>query len=299
MASDFMQGDHDKSVAVPFSDDETEAQNDNALDDDKPDATPEERITRRQKRQERLNRLITEGKQSKEELARIREEQAATRAELERLKGYVSAQPAQRPSNDTGKDPYEARLDAVYEKQSQAYNAAQAEIKAGSFTPERQQYYERIAREVESEKTRIHTERVVDARSQSSRAEQAQEVWRQKYPEVYSNQRAYQYAEGTWRRKLAALNPGEAPTAAMVDEIMSETMTQFKLGPKPAPTASDRARMSGIPSAGSGGGKPAGVVLSNEMRRMAIAAHPDVSEADAIKKWVNTTGKRLREKKVI
>ncbi len=297
--SSFMMGDHDKSVAVPFSDDEAanDTKPEELLDDDSPSASPEERITRKQKRQERIKRLLDEGKQNKEEVERLKAESAATRGELERLKGYVAAQP-QRQQNDNGKDPYEQRLDQVYEKQSEAYNAAQAEIKAGSFTPERQKYYERVAREIESAKTNIHTERLIEQRTAASRTEQAQQVWVQKYPEVYNNPRAFQYAQASWQRKLAL---GEQPSNDTVDEIMNETMTTFRLGKKAAPSASERSRMSGIPSAGSGGGGgKGGIVMTDpKLRRMAIAAYSHLPEEEAIKAWVNKTGKRLREKKIL
>ncbi len=297
--SSFMMGDHDKSVAVPFSDDEAanDTKPEELLDDDSPSASPEERITRKQKRQERIKRLLDEGKQNKEEVERLKAESAATRGELERLKGYVAAQP-QRQQNDNGKDPYEQRLDQVYEKQSEAYNAAQAEIKAGSFTPERQKYYERVAREIESAKSSIHTERLIEQRTAASRTEQAQQVWVQKYPEVYNNPRAFQYAQASWQRKLAL---GEQPSNDTVDEIMNETMTTFRLGKKAAPSASERSRMSGIPSAGSGGGGgKGGIVMTDpKLRRMAIAAYSHLPEEEAIKAWVNKTGKRLREKKIL
>lgn len=294
--SSFMMGDHDNAVSVPFSDDAADTKPDD-LDEDSPSATPEERITRREKRQLRIQNLLREGKQSKEELATLRAEQTATRAELERLKGYVAAQPQQRPQNDDGKDPYQRRLDAVYDKQSQAYTAAQAEIAAGTFTAERQKHYETVAREVESEKTRIHTEQVMAERVPQERAVQAQQVWRQKYPDVYGNQQAYNYAQATWQRRLAL---GEAQTPELVDEVMTETLSTFKLGKRPPPSTSERSRMSGLPSAGGGGAtRAAGVQMTPALRRMAIAAHPDLPEEQAVKKWVDSTGKKLREKRVL
>ncbi len=299
--SSFMMGDHDKSVAVPFSDDDAanDTKPDELLDEPSANATPEERITWKQKRQDRIKRILDDGKESKAKVERLEAESAATKAELERLKGYVAAQP-QRAQNDS-RDPYEQRLDQVYEKQSEAYNAAQAEIKAGSFTPERQKYYERVAREIESAKSSIHTERLIEQRTAASRTEQAQQVWVQKYPEVYNNPRAFQYAQATWQRRLNA--PGAEPaTNDTVDEIMQETMATFRLGKKAPPSASERSRMSGIPSAGSGGGGggKGGIVMTDpKLRRMAIAAYSHLPEEEAVKAWVNKTGKRLREKKVL
>lgn len=298
--SSFMQGDHDKSVAVPFTDDEAanDTKPDELLDEPSPNATPEERITWKQKRQDRIKRILDDGKENKAEVERLKAESAATKAELERLKGYVAAQPQQRPQNDGGKDPYEQRLDQVYEKQSEAYNSAQAEIKAGTFTPERQKYYEKVAREIETAKTSIHTERLIEQRAAANRTEQAQQVWVQKYPEVYNNPRAFQYAQASWQRRLAL---GENPSNDTVDEIMNETMTTFRLGKKAPPSASERSRMSGIPSAGSGGGgNKTGIVMDDpKLRRMAVAAYSHLPEAEAVKAWVNKTGKRLREKKIL
>ncbi len=295
--SDYMQGDKDNAVPVPFSDDESAEPASEVLEEDKPTDSPEERITRKKRRQERLNRLITEGKQSKEELASVK-------AELERLKGEQAAiqrqvaVATQRPANDTAQpDPYEKMLDAVYEEQATAYAAAQAEVKAGTFTPERQQHWERVGRAIEAKKTRIHTQRVMDEQAVTRRNEQAREVWVQKYPEVYQNSKAYQYAQATYQQRLAL---GEQDARQLVDDVMNDAITRFRLGAKPAPTASERSRLSGVPAAGSGGSaKPSGIVMNPAFERMARAAYPDIPEAEAIKKWVNGPGKRLRERKVI
>ena len=296
--SSFMQGDRDNSIAVPFSDDEAANNQGADLDeDDSPTASPEEQLTRRQRRQERLNGLLREGKQSKEELSALRDKQSKLETELAQLRGYVAAQPVQRPANDDGKNPYERRLDAVYARQSEAYNSAQAHIKAGTFTDELQRHYEQIAREIESEKTRIHTEEVVDRKAHSMRGEQAQQVWVQKYPDVYNNPNAFNYAQGRFQQRKAL---GEAVTNDLVDEIMNETLATFKLGKKSAPSAGERARMTGLPSAGSGsGGRATGIVMNPAFKRMAHAAHPDLSEAEAEKKWVNGPGRKLRDKKIL
>lgn len=299
MSGDYMQGNPDNSTIVPFSDDDSEKKVVDDLDEDSPDASPEERITRRQKRQARIQTLLTTGKQNGEKVKSLEGELGTLKTELATLRGYVAAQPQQRPANDDGRDPYERRLDAIYEQQSEAYTAAQAEIAAGTFTPERQKHYEKVARDIESAKTRVHTERTIEASRHQARSEQAQQVWVQKYPEVYRDPNAFRYAQATWNRRLAL---GEAQTNELADEVLNETMTQFRLGKRAAPSASDRARMSGLPAAGGGGGggRAAGIDMGNPvLRRMAIAAHSDLPEDEAVKKWTNTTGKKLRAKKVL
>jgi hypothetical protein len=300
MAGDFMQGNPDDAVQVPFSDDDSSASDSDLLDDDKPAGSAEEHISRKQKRQERIKRLLDEGKQSKEELGRLRSEQDGLKGELERLKGYVAANENSRRHvpHDDGRDPYEQRLDAVYERQSGAYAAAQAEIKAGTFDEGRSKYYERVARDIESEKSAIHAERVLATREPARRAEQAQQVWVQKYPEVYNNPSAYQFAEATFRRRQAL---GENATNQLVDDIMAETMAQFKLGPKRAPSASERSRLSGLPASGGGGTSSggSGITMTPALRRMATAAYSDLPEPEAIKRWADNEGKRLRQKKIL
>jgi hypothetical protein len=304
MSGDFMMGDADNAIAVPFSDDEAEAKPEELLEEDTPTASIEERQKNKERRQARIARLLSEGKQSKAEVSQLKSEQAALREELAELRGRVSqATTASAAGVPPGKDRYDLALDEVYEKQTEAYNAAQAEIKAGTWSPERQRHYEKIARDVETAKSRIHTQRELDARSQSQRAEQAQQIWVQKYPEVYGDPRAYQYAEATFRRKQALLGQGEKVTNELVDEVMNETMTTFKLGKRQAPSVSEKARLSGMPSTGGGGSggssNSGAVTMTPQLRRIAIARYSELPEAEAIKKWANTEGKSLRAKKVL
>jgi hypothetical protein len=291
--SSYMQGDPDRqNNAIPFSDD----------DADEPELSPgasaEEKLTRLQKKTERMNRALQENKAHVAKVKELEEREQKRERELAELRGMVAANNNALMANQPRQpDAYERRLEAIYQRQTEAYNAAQAEIKAGSFTPERQAYYERIARDIESEKMQTHTERAVEARSQRSRAESAQQVWVQKYPEVYNHPRAYQYAQATYQRRKAL---GEDDTNSLVDEIMTEAMTTFRLGGKAPPSASDRARMSGVPSAGGGGGRASGdISMTPELVRIARAAYPDLPEGEAEKKWKAKTGKRLRERKVI
>lgn len=290
----YMQGNSDNAITVPFSDDQSEE--DLVNDEDKPEESPEERKTRKERRQARLQGKLQDGKRAAEDLAAERASSAELRERLARLEGAVSMQ-QRPPANDT-KDPFEAELDSIYAEQQNAYQAAQAEIKAGTFNADRQRYYETVARSIETRKSGVHTRREMARTEPVRQQNQAQQVWMQKYPEVYGNQRAFAYAQGRYQSRMAL---GEAITNSVVDEIMEEAKTQFKLGSKPAPTQTERSRLSGVASSGGGGGSKGdtGITLSKEMRRMAIAAYPNVSEDDAVKKWASKTGKKLREKKVM
>lgn len=290
--SAYLQGDPDGDSKTPFSDDEPD---DSELSQT---ATPEERLTRLQKKTERLTRAFHENKGAAARVKELEAAQAQRDREIAELRGMVAANHnAIVQQRGPGKDPYEERLETLNQRRADAYTAAQAEIKAGSFTPERQAHYEKIAQQIESERIDVHTERAVERRSAVSRAEQAQQVWVQKYPEVYNNPRAYQYAQATFQRRQAL---GEQPTNALVDEIMGEAIATFRLGGKPAPSASDKARFGGVPSSGTGGGKSGGdISMTPELIRMARAAYPDLPEGEAEKRWKAKTGKKLRERKVL
>jgi len=297
--SGFMQGDPDRqSVTVPFSDDESVSDDQLITEEDKPTDSVEERKSRKARRQERLQGIIQQGKKNAEELEAERKNSAELRERLARLEGAVVAgQQRPPPAPADGKDEFERELDGIYAEQTTAYQAVKDAVKAGTFDDKTQAHYERVARDIEARKADVHTRRAI-ARSEPIRQQnQAQQVWVQKYPEVYQNPRAFQYAQGKAQQRAAL---GEQITAQTVDEIMTETMTTFKIGAKPAPSQSDRAKLSGMPASGSGGGgAPAGVTLTPAMRQMAIAAYDHLPEAEAIKAWTNKTGRRLREKKVV
>lgn len=288
-------GDPD-AIKVPFSDDESEEQL--VTDEDKPGESPEERKARRERRQERLQTKLREGKQAKEELERERQEKQELRERLARLEGAVAATSRQQPASD-GKDPFEAELDAIYAEQQSAYQAAQAELAAGGgkMPPERVKHYERVARDIDSRRSRVHARREIALTEPIRQQTTARQQWEQKHPEVYSNPRAYEYAEGRFKQRRAM---GETITNAVVDEIMEEAKVQFKLGGKPAPSASERARLSGTASSGSGGGgSKEPIALSKNMRKIAVAAYDHLSEEEAIKAWTAKTGKRMRERKLL
>lgn len=293
-----MQGDPDRqSSAIPFSDDEKEDKGDDVFEELPATASPEERMTRQRKKDERTKRLLDEGRLNKKEVESLRDKTGTLERELAELRARVN-QPPPPVAAPSGKDPFEEQLDAIYERQGQAYTAAQAEIKAGTWDESRQRYYEKVARDIEADKTRVHINQGLHREQQTRRIENAQQVWVNKYPEVYRDPRAYQYAEATFKRRRSL---GDPDTASLVDEVMQETMATFKLGGKPPPSASEKSRLSGVSAGGnSGGGRASdGITLTPELRRMAVAAHSDLPEAEAIKKWVNGSGKRLREKKVL
>jgi hypothetical protein len=281
-------------INVPFSDDNEEVNDEQLILDDDPTASPAERVSRNKKKSERVARLLQEGRQSKEEAAALRAEMAELKANQARLEGFVAAQ--RRPQQEG--DPYQARLEAIRKRQAEAYDLLQAETKAGSLTQERAAHYNRVAAEIEDDKATVIAERTMARMAPAQQQSQAQQVWAHKYPEVYGNPKAFQYAQATYQRRLAM---GERIETEHVDEIMQETMTALKLGGKGKPTVSEKSRMSGHSSGAGGGGGSGGpgIPMTKDLRRMATALYSDLSEDDAVKKWAQTVGKTLRKDKVL
>jgi len=294
MAENYLRPDE---VEVPFDDDET-VRDGELITDPAKLADPEEQKARAERRKERAAERERERKEQAKELEELRARDAKRERELAELRGFVAGRTQDQTPR---KDPYTERLDDVYRRQQEAYLAAQAEVKAGTFNEDRSAHYERIARELETEKGSIHAERVLASHAPQQQVQIARQRWQEKYPEVYGNQRAYQFAAASYERRKALLEPGQEPTAEMVEQSMEEARTQFRLGAKRPPSASERERLSGLPSSGSGGGSNSGggVVVTKDLRKMATALYSDLPEDEAVKKWASTVGKSLREKKVL
>ncbi len=290
------------AIEVPFSDDEEVKDEELITDEDRSLklTNPKAYQDRLEKRRERSRTREKERKEQAEALKVERAEKEELKLRLARLEGAVVATQRAAAPTTPGEDPYEKQLDAVYQKQNDAYLSAQAEIKAGTFDEKRAKHYEKIAREVDADKARIHVAKAEAARVPVQRQEQAQQVYVQKYPDVYNNPQAYRYAKATFERRIAL---GEQETTELLDEVMTETRTVLKMGGKPKPSATDRERMSGIPSSGGGGGgtqaPTGGIGMTPEFKKMATSLYSELPEKEALRKWVDGPGKELRKQKVI
>lgn len=291
----------DKDPVVPFSDDEVVRDDELIVDEDKPGISPEEKKARAERRKERAQQRERERKEQAEELKKLRERDEQRERELAELRGAVSRQHQPAPPAE---DPFKARLEALSEKQLNAHTSYQAELAAagGKLSEARARYWHKTGLELEEERTTIFAERAIAQREARAepirRQEQAQQIWVQQYPDVYGNPTAYQFAEATFKRRQAM---GDRVTNDLVHEVMQETRAQFKLGPKPAPTATEKARLSGTASSGGGGGgsSAAGIQMTRDFKKMAEAMYSDLPPEKAHQKWVDEVGKPLRARKVI
>jgi len=291
-----------EKIETPFSDDDVERPDEE--NDDAPGLSPVERATRKERRTMRIKQKLDEGKQAKEDLARERTEKQALAERVARLEGAVAA--TSRPAAPV--DPYAARLATIRERQAREFAQMQAEIKAGTYTEERNAHYIQVNNEIEDEKGTVYTERALAQRIPALRQDNARQKWEDKYPEVYQNKQAYAFAEATRNRRLAL---GEKETVELVDEVMAETMATLKLGKPKGPSQNERARLSGTSSSGGGGGNSGGpsggIVMTKELRSMALSMYNGETDAKGqplsdeakIKRWVDGPGKQLRKDRVL
>ena len=133
--------------------------------------------------------------------------------------------------------------------------------------------------------------------------EVADQVRRQQIAEehndVIGNQQYFRWAQGRMQQELAE---GKPDTKSTIDSVMDMARRKFGLTPKggrPAPTAADRRRMSGV-SRGGGGSMAEGasnlVPMTKAQREMADAAYSHIKdEKTRHKMWASKAGKRLQE----
>jgi hypothetical protein len=119
---------------------------------------------------------------------------------------------------------------------------------------------------------------------------------RSRFPDVFGDSRAFQYAQGSYNQALAR---GVAPSRELEDASFQEAR-EVILGRRPPPDAAQRQRASGMGSSTrqvSGGAAKTTIDMprGGALYRMAIATYPDLEPAQACQKWAQTKGKRYQE----
>jgi hypothetical protein len=291
-----------EDTVIPFSDDVEEQQADAAGDDpdpDEPGITEDVKKSRRARRAERLRERLQKGEEAQrqaEELRRQIEEMRANQARLEGLvQGRLSAQP-QTPQLD----PYQQKLQQIEEQREMYRLQAAQEIEEKRWTPERKAYYNQIGDRLDQERVNTLVQRQLAQQLPQLQAQVqttvAANTWASRYPDVHTNERALRWAKSKYELEIAE---GKPPTQETIERVYEETRAKFQTGPKPKPSANERALFEGIPTQGNqksaGPAKGSGIKMTPELKRIARAAYPGMDPEQAYKKWVQTTGKKLRE----
>lgn len=203
-----------------------------------------------------------------------------------------------------GPDPYMAYMSQLDERQEMIVNALRTTTDADTAKRYREQYYN-INRERDRATLGFATQRAVE----TVRAEQAQRPQQQdgivaiiqsEYPDVLSYRgqgganTAFNWANARYQQLIAEGKPG---TMATIREAMDEAAGryQIRVPSKPAPTATDQARLGGVSAQAGARGNDRNITLSREQQRMAVAAFPDVDENAAYAKLASLLRQQERE----
>lgn len=272
------------------TDDDDNDRPEESVEVDETDSDPVVRPTRAEKKRERL-RLRDE----LEETRRKNNELAERIARMEGAQSAMHRQAAVRDETDD-EDELDSVLESYQSELESAWNALRA--KGANATEQDKEAYRLKAKEIDKKKAIATADIIVKRRMGEVTEAQSQEAVRAairtRYSDVYSNPRAVQYAEGEYR-KLVALGERGTPEQVL-DKAMEAARTAFRMRSAPPPTERDRRQFSGPPrgrAPSTGGGDDSGgeIRMTKDLRRMARAMYPNLSEAESYKKWAQGPGK--------
>lgn len=265
-----------------------------SVEPDEPDDDEEDAVVEPTRRDKRANRTT----------ARERAAAAEARAEAYREALTLSG----RDKVERGAPPPQANqlagIDGLirknYADQEQLHNEYNARVRAagerGLSADEEQKFKDRAIDLDVANKTLVADRR--DAVRAPARAEEARVAsLKARAPDVYENEKAFQYARGFYNQEIAR---GVPDTLELHDASMEEARRVI-LGKRPKPDAAQRQRMTGLGGGTRAPSRDAGATTismpkGSHLYRMAIARYPDLEPAQACQKWAQRSGKQYLER---
>lgn len=262
------------------SDDDAEVEIDPDADLDS-DTRPE---TRKERRANRFREA-----ENKRVAAESRAEALA--AENTRLMQLSTRPQVQQPQRSPTAD-LDQELSGVFRDQEALFREyADVERQHNGAVPAdvHEKYLER-SRSLDQKKASVHY-RIEERHRAPHRAQEALTMQlRNEWPDIYSNPKAIEYVVGAMQMRRAR---GEADSKELHDSCAQEAR-QVILGVRPAPDAAQRARASGVTRGGGAlGAAPKGagsIVFTRELKAIATAMYPRLTEAEAMQRWANKVG---------
>lgn len=252
--------------------------------------------TRKEKKRERgaLHRALQE-----------KEAQLAAQAErISRLEGVAQGYSQQQQQAPQGPDPYEVQIQKVHDEM-QAIQQQSVGMQEGPALENLRHRH----RELDGRKIELHQQRGMERfhveqqrQQQSAQQQQGLEADRagairamnmmteEMYGDVVSDPEASAYAYNQYQ--VLAKQPGMDPVRARMESLRM-ARKEFGLAGVTPPDESARARFSGSGRGVSGNSGRRTYTPNQAEISIARATYPDLSPAEAVQKWVNTTGKRL------
>lgn len=229
-------------------------------------------------------------KQAQEQKRTAESERDAARAQLAELHNNVIARlgTPQQQQGPQGPDPYMSYMATLDERQEMIVNALRTTTDADTAKRYREQYYG-INRERDRAQLNFATQRAVETVRQEQARQPPQQdgvaaIIQSEFPDVLSHRGqggtnvAFQWADARYRQLLAEGKPTDLST---VRQAMTEAAGHFNTRPqqRPAPTATDQARLGGVSAQAGARGNDRSISLDKDQQRMALAAYPDLVES--------------------
>lgn len=259
-----------------------------SLEDDEAESESEESDEERKSRKERRAERYDEMKRQKEEAERERQEyERMVREEREhRIRLEQQMQEFDRRTRPQEPDRYDEALKRLREEEESLYDEHRrygAQWDAETAEKKRKRAYE-------LQETREQL--IVRRELQRHQPEQSQQVHptimmlKANYPDVYTNERAYVWAESRVRQQMAE---GKQVTADLLKDSLEEARKRFRTSGattherRSEPSEATRQRFAGSPKGGSGGdnGRRGTAKISKADRIMAREMYPGIDAKKA------------------
>jgi|GEM_PF-6861953 len=268
---------------------------------------PGDTRSRKQKKRDRFAELKAERDAEREERRKLAERlEAAER----RMQSYPDPQTLQqqllsRQQQQEPEDPHRDELDDVYRQQEMLFGAYERDQQAHALTPDKVQEYQNRARQLEERKAELQYLRAAKRHGMTGQQtdpraaarEVVQQQIRSEHADIASRQDAWGWATARYQQLRYQGLPDSMDT---LNQVMDEARSQFGLPPKRGraqPTASQRAKYTGMAKGGGSGEKQKGkgrIRMTREYKEMADAMYPEIEDdRERYQKWANEVGPSL------
>lgn len=236
------------------------------------------------------------------ELESLREKSAASERELAELRGMVRGISA---SGNHGHqvDPIDLEYQEANKEQQalfKEYHIRQQEAASGgrAISAEEQAEFDRRAQHVEQRKYSAVARKEILRNQDAVRGQVAQETaWANitnRYPDIFSDQRARSWATARYAQKKAE---GKPDTWETMDEVAEEARSVLRLGGG-KPSEGIRSKLSGVGTSG-GSGDPGVFRMTDFDKRMADAKFSYIQDEDERhRRYADTIGRSLKRKRL-
>lgn len=273
-------------------------------DDDADDPKP----SRRERRNQRADRLVEEANRRADAAERMANENARALQQLATRPVIAQVQQPQQPQPD----PYDYEAHQLRQHQIglvQRYNQAQREGNAALVQQIEQESYELKDRMDANTYIRNVRRYGVPQQPQQPGISQAeldrkvkeravQDRFAEQYPDIHENRDASNVFIANYNRFLGIGRKDGWDTVKLAAEETRRDRRMPHPEGKPAPSAATRARLSGmsVGSSGASAGAPKVVRMGKMQQKLADAAFPHIKDdAKRYQHWANTAGKNMPE----